>query len=78
MRSGPATWILAFWRGNECRGGALGQEKFSPAKSMRHAGKWLPFPEGFFYALFMNDFLEHVRDPIAYCISPPAPEPGDT
>lgn len=43
----------------------LAQEKFSASQIYAGTLESAPFPDGFFYALFMNDFLEHVRDPIA-------------
>lgn len=42
---------------------AIAGEKFSANRIFQGRLEESRFPDGFFYAIFMNDFLEHVRSP---------------
>lgn len=44
---------------------AIARQNFSSHQIFQGKLEESPFPDGFFYAIFMNDFLEHVRNPLA-------------
>jgi 2-polyprenyl-3-methyl-5-hydroxy-6-metoxy-1,4-benzoquinol methylase len=43
----------------------IARQKFQPSQICQGRLEESQFPDSFFYAIFLNDFLEHVRNPIA-------------